>query len=230
MADRSLRLVGEERVEERARRLHVVAIALRHALDLVLPAVVEHVHAIVRDGVAVGRAVLHVDVQEHEEEAVRLLEQVQLGPSLLAVGEALGTGRQGAVVRAGEGLGELDGRVALRLHARSHRADADARVESFHEEVVQRVNQARVLVASDEGVGAMHVAVRVAVLVDEASARVLLLLHLAPLVPGAPPILRCRGRRSHDSKRCVRRTLTAAAVLACSSRLGNGKEHTSRSS
>ena len=31
---------------------------------------------------------------------------------------------------------------SLRLHDRSHRGDADAHVESFDEEVIQRVNQA----------------------------------------------------------------------------------------
>ena len=73
----------------------------------------------------------------------------------------------------------------------------------------------------------MRAAVRAAVLVDEASARVLLLLHRAPLGPTAPgPLLCCRGRRGHGNKRCLRRVLAAAAVvLVSSSRLGSGKGH-----
>ena len=71
----------------------------------------------------------------------------------------------------------------------------------------------------------MRAAVRAAVLVDEASARVLLLSHRAPLGPTAPgPLLRCRGRRGHGNKRCLRRVLAVAAVvLVSSSRLGSGK-------
>ena len=56
----------------------------------------------------VGRAVVPENVEEHKVEALLLLEQLQLEPALLAVGEALGAERDGAAVAAGEGLDDLD--------------------------------------------------------------------------------------------------------------------------
>eukprot|EP00964_Phaeocystis_antarctica_P134192 scaffold98419_cov64-Phaeocystis_antarctica.AAC.3 len=68
---------------------------------------------------------------------------------------ALGAAREGAAVSGGEGLGDLDGRVALKQHDPSHGVDADAYVDGLDEEVVQRVSQARVhLRWHRQGVGA----------------------------------------------------------------------------
>ena len=65
---------------------------------------------------------------------------MQLGPALLLV--LFGAGLEGAAVPGDEGLGDLDGRVALRHHDRSHGVDADAHVGGLNEEVVQRVGHA----------------------------------------------------------------------------------------